>query len=893
LATVTNPASEEFQFGYGDGGLLSKVTTPRGNEYRLTYDAMGRLIRADDPSSGSSALALAAVSNGDQVTLTTAMDRLSSYRRELLPSGDRRRVSRFPDGASLQVLTKVSGSSETTTPSGVTVNQMEGSDPRFGILAPYSASLVINTPGGLNYQRTGNRTVSLADPNNVLSITGETETMTVNGQVYTMTYDGGTKTFREVTPLGRRITSRIDDKGRLVWRQVDGLVPWTYGYDERGRLSVITAGEGDAARTASVTYGPDGYLERITDPLARIFRFERDTAGRVVKKILPGGGQVLYGYEANGNLTAVTPPGRPGHFFAYTPVDLQSQYTWPQVGSENNHTGYLFNLDRQLRRFEWPDGQAMDLGYDSAGRLITASGGSPRDYSYFSPATGNLAGVTTPNQDLSFSYDGTLLVSESWSGTVAGTVGRTYNNNFKPASIRVNEGPPVQFQYDIDNLLTAAGDLILTRNSQNSLITQTRIGNVADFRSYDGFAAIEDYRAAYSGADIYAVQYTRDKLGRITGKTETISGMTDSYQYLYDPAGRLGEVKKNGVTSAQYAYDENGNRLTYSDSVGTVTGGYDAQDRLTQYGSAAFGYTAKGELRSKTVGTQTDSYQYDALGNLTGVTLPDGTQIEYVVDGRNRRVGKKVNGTLVQAFLYKDALKPIAELDGSGNLISLFVYGSKSNVADYMVKGGNTYRIISDHLGSPRMVVEVSTGAVVQRMDYDEFGKVIQNTSPGFQPFGFAGGIYDPDTGLVSFGAREYDSETGRWTKKDPIGFNGRDTNLYAYVQNDPMNFIDPAGLMKGGSMTAPFANPPILLGVGGGLGSFEYSYQTGYEEIMNAIGDWLYEIYIQQGYGPGEAQMMVAQAVMEDFLHSSAGELNLPTSPPLENRLTSGEVLR
>jgi RHS repeat-associated protein len=63
-----------------------------------------------------------------------------------------------------------------------------------------------------------------------------------------------------------------------------------------------------------------------------------------------------------------------------------------------------------------------------------------------------------------------------------------------------------------------------------------------------------------------------------------------------------------------------------------------------------------------------------------------------------------------------------------------------------------------------------------------------------FQPFGFAGGLYDADTGLTRFGARDYDAQTGRWTTKDPIRFGGG-TNFYGYVLNDPVNLVDPAGL--------------------------------------------------------------------------------------------------
>jgi RHS repeat-associated protein len=177
------------------------------------------------------------------------------------------------------------------------------------------------------------------------------------------------------------------------------------------------------------------------------------------------------------------------------------------------------------------------------------------------------------------------------------------------------------------------------------------------------------------------------------------------------------------------------------------------------------------------------------------VTLPSGTQISYVVDGQNRRVGKKVNGTLTQGFLYQDGLRPIAQLDGSNNVISRFVYTQLGGAPAYLIKGGNTYRVIADQVGSPRLVVDVATGAIAERLDYDEFGNVVLDTSPGFQPFGFAGGLYDRDTGLVHFGARDYDPATGRWTTKDLVGFRGGDANLYGYVLEDPVNHVDVRGM--------------------------------------------------------------------------------------------------
>ena len=186
---------------------------------------------------------------------------------------------------------------------------------------------------------------------------------------------------------------------------------------------------------------------------------------------------------------------------------------------------------------------------------------------------------------------------------------------------------------------------------------------------------------------------------------------------------------------------------------------------------------------------------YDAAGNLREVVQPGGTTIEYLIDGQDRRVGKKVDGELTTGWLYRDKLNPVARLGPDGSVTHRFVYGDKANVPAYMIHDGTTYRIVSDHLGSVQLVINTETGDIAQRRDYSPFGDITTDTNPGFQPFGFAGGLYDADTGLVRFGARDYDPEIGRWTAKDPIGLQGGDTNLYGYVVNDPINLRDGNGL--------------------------------------------------------------------------------------------------
>ena len=132
----------------------------------------------------------------------------------------------------------------------------------------------------------------------------------------------------------------------------------------------------------------------------------------------------------------------------------------------------------------------------------------------------------------------------------------------------------------------------------------------------------------------------------------------------------------------------------------------------------------------------------------------------------------------------------------ASNFIARFDYATRSQVSDYIVEGGFTYRIISDHLGSVRLVVNAADGTITQRIDYDEFGNIVSDSHPGFQPFAFAGGLYDQHTKLVRFGARDYDAHTGRWASKDPIGFAGGDSNHYGYTLGDPVNVIDITGLL-------------------------------------------------------------------------------------------------
>ena len=233
---------------------------------------------------------------------------------------------------------------------------------------------------------------------------------------------------------------------------------------------------------------------------------------------------------------------------------------------------------------------------------------------------------------------------------------------------------------------------------------------------------------------LFDVQYESDPLGRIARKVETTNGTVHIYVCNYSISGYLERVSVDGVTASSYGFDLNGNRTSYSGVLGNRNATYDAQDRMLTYGGASYLYNANGELTTRTEADTTTRYEYDLLGNLKKVILSNGKVIEYIVDGNNRRIGKKVNGVMVHTWMYESQLCPAAEYDGAGNLIARFIYGTKVNVPEYMVKNGVTYRIITDHLGSVRYVVETSSGEIAQSLTYYEYGLVLSDNNPGLIP---------------------------------------------------------------------------------------------------------------------------------------------------------------
>jgi RHS repeat-associated protein len=814
LSDVTDPLGKSATFTYTSTGLLMSRTDVNGNVYSYTYDGQGRLAKDADPIGGYTGLTRTKANSGLGWTVaeTTSMGRTSSFQSTItLPwvqngtsTQAEQRTNTWANGlqaTSMKTQQNNQISDSFALPDGTASSDTLGPDPVWGIQVPITTSETL-TRGNLTMNISGSRSTTLGTPGNPFTVATRTDTQTINGRTYTSVFTGSSKTYVDSTPVKRKTTTILDSLERISSTQLGALLPIKFGYDTKGRVATITQG----TRTTTLTYDSNGFLASTTDPLNRTNSFTRDSDGRPLTATLPDGRVITYTYDANGNVTSVTPPGKSAHDFSYTAVNLTSAYTPPTV-SGTGDTNYAHNLDRDLTTVTRPDGETIALGYDSAGRVSSKTTPTETVNYTYDATSGNLSSASiSGGEAIAYGYNGPLPVSSTWTGTIAGSVSEAYNNNFWVTSESINGGSTVAFTYDKDGLVTKAGSLVVSHNS-NGLITGTTLGTTAssaiDARTYDTFGELTGFTGKYKTTAatvvLYNLKFTRDADGRISTKTETVGTTKTVFAYSYDAAGRLTGVKKNGVSISSYTYDSNSNRLTAATSSGTVTGTYDAQDRLLTYGNASYTYTANGELASMTLGSQTTSYQYDVLGNLIAATLPNGAKITFLIDAENHRVGKELSGVLQAGFLY-DGNQVVAQLNGSNQIVSQFVYASGATSPDYMVTGGITYRIFSDQVGSPRLVVNTSTGAIAEQINYDEFGNVISDTNPGFQPFGFAGGLYDQDTKLLRFGTRDYSPNIGRWNAKDSILFQGGDTNLYGYVLNDPVNAIDPTGQCTSGA---------------------------------------------------------------------------------------------
>ena len=311
---------------------------------------------------------------------------------------------------------------------------------------------------------------------------------------------------------------------------------------------------------------------------------------------------------------------------------------------------------------------------------------------------------------------------------------------------------------------------------------------------YDGLMRLKTLTAKDPGGNsVVEYAYEYDGSGNIVSKT-TGHG---TYAYGYDGASRLTSADNLAGDDESYSYDEVGNRTSASNAAGEIV--HNANNELERYGEQEYAYDANGNMTEVTLSGHTMFvYHYNADNRLIKVEGGNNNTIaEYYYDPFGRRLWKDVGGTRTYFFYSDEGL--VAEFDSTGSEIRSYGYQPDSTWGSepvWMTYNNAYYFYQNDHLGTPQKLV-AQNGSVVWSATYSAFGEATVDTEYITNNLRFPGQYYDAETGLHYNHQRYYEPQRGRYITTDPIGFQGGDMNLYRYTENNPVNVIDPYGLLK------------------------------------------------------------------------------------------------
>ena len=878
LTRITYPDGSFYGFEYTSDGLMTAEAEPEGNRFEHMFDANGKLTDSTDEEGGHWQFSRTAFANGDILTetLTGEGNRTSyldhTYSTEAYtstitdPTGAETLFNRAADGLSVTKLLSC----------GMNLELKYGVDSEYKY--KYLKETIQTSPGGLARSTTNSRSYEDTNADNIPDLM--TNTVTINGKSWTSVNNTLTGMITNTSPLGRETTVRYNTVNLLMEETVvTRLLPLTFSYETRGRLTGTTIG----TRTTTKTYDGNGNLDFIITPDNKTYDYTLDIMGRLTHEERPEGVSIDYDYDSNGNMTLLVTPKSFSHTFDYTGHNLRKDYTTPLSGSYL----YVYDKERKLKALTFPSGNAIGNTYTNGLLTETLTQESSIGFTYGCASL--LSGVSMGSETVAYTYDGSLLETDSRSGILSKTISYTYDNYFRPTSITYAGSTDV-LGYDDDSLLTSTGGFTITRNTDNGLPESVSGGTLTQTRNFNGYGEVDNYSHVVNGNNTYDVSLTRDNSGRITKRVEVIGIETVTWDYGYDDLGRLTEVKKNSVVVESYEYDTNGNRTLETNTARGITDkayDYTNENHVISAGSDLYVFDGDGFLVEMVSAAGTNTYDYSLRGELLSVALDSGTNITYDHDPLGRRVAKRIDGTVTEKYLWRDNTTLLAVYDGSDNLIERFNYAD-GRLPVSMLRGGSTYYMMYDQVGSLRLVID-SAGNITKSVDYDSFGNIINDTNPGFTiPFGFGGGLHDRDTGLVRFGARDYDPTIGRWTAKDPIDFAGGDVNLYGYVQNDPVNFVDPSGLITPNSILdfgsfSFYAEYQMYRDANYNRNMFNQNIN--YIKTRNSWDDSVSALYHQQGCGNEENVKYVSpDGHSEAIFNSNGGLVTDPVNGPTYN---------
>jgi RHS repeat-associated protein len=225
---------------------------------------------------------------------------------------------------------------------------------------------------------------------------------------------------------------------------------------------------------------------------------------------------------------------------------------------------------------------------------------------------------------------------------------------------------------------------------------------------------------------------------------------------------------------------------------------YDADGNLTNDGHWSYAWDGENRLvrmvANSTVGPQQRlQFEYDWQGrrirklvwnNTAGTNTPT-VDARFVYDGWNLLAIVDAQGSVVQSFVWGLDLSEAPQ--GAGGVGGLLGLNDASRGFHFAAYDGN---------GNVTAVVKGTEGTVGANYEYGPFGEVIRSTGPmaNANAMQFSTKFTDAECGMLYYGYRSFNPQTGRWLSRDPLEENSRELNLYRFVRNEPLGNYDLLG---------------------------------------------------------------------------------------------------
>jgi RHS repeat-associated protein len=756
-----------ISFGYDAAGLLSTVTDTQNRQTTLGYVG-GRLDTVTDPTSRTVRYAYTADGNLQTVTDTGQNVVTYRYNADLLID---------------QVTT--AGNSITR------IDYVDAGGKVSDFSTQYDAGFGNPTSATTSFAYTSGQT-KVTDPNGNFT-TGDT-----TDGITTYQFDNRDRITKVIDALGHtqdktytsmdnvaRITDALQKPASFGWDPNDENLTSTslstgatsqFDYTSAAHPHQVTGATDPQSNTLSYTYDSAGNLD-ITSQAGVTLENRDYNANGTVSKITDGNGNfTLFGYDPNGNLTSVDNPAPLGDL-TITPDALSRVHTI--LDGKNQTTTYTYDpLDRpDVVTFQ--GGSFVDNDYDPDGnlaRVTDATGITTFDYNKMN---WQIRKTLPDNSQLRYDYDhnGNLSLFTDLGGDVTYTYDQA---NRLTQLLEPGATTPVTFGYDNDNRRTT------TTYPTSPTATVMTTG-------YDDAGRQTSVKATVGATTLSSFTYSYQKNGADTGLRQSVTDPAGTTSYTYDTLDRLTGATGPGL-SRTYGYDNNANRTSKTEGGTTTNYGYNAANELCWSGPTSG--------TSCTVPSGNTSYTYDPNGNLTGsssgwslvynakdqttsITKPGGTALTplaYAGQDQTQR-------TQAAATSYVNSALGVASATSAGST-DFYTRDNRGTLVSLRAASGNRYYYLFDGLGSVVGLVN-SSGAKVNSYSYDPYGMQTSASETVANPWRYAGGQFDGQTGLTKFGTRYYDPDLGRFTQRDP---SGQDLP-YAYAAGNPINNTDPSGL--------------------------------------------------------------------------------------------------